>query len=310
MSRFFRLLCCVLCALFVSTVAASAQSCEARVSDLNFGAVSLRAGASATTSGTLTVSCRGALVSPVGACVRFGAGSGGAASGMSPRYMTGSKGSVPYILRPYGNSAANGVLTSVYVSVPVLLGSGSTTIPIYAEVLNSASALSSGSFSSSFSAGSDVELSYGVLSCGLLGTVTPVPGFNVTAGVVESCDLSVGSLNFGQVSGLGFKPADAVASIDMRCTEDTDYTISLGLGTGTGVSDPAYRKLSSGIDTLDYGLFMDSARTQVWGSAPAQQVGGTGNGLTQRFSVFGRIYQGQAPKIGVYTDSVVVTVNY
>ncbi|WP_417722389.1 spore coat U domain-containing protein [Salipiger sp.] len=289
--------------------AARAESCEAQVSDLSFGAVSLRSGAVNRSSGTIKVTCSNALVSAVGVCLRFGAGSGGAGANNNPRYLRGGGQGLAYQLRLGGYGNAFGVMRDVYMLVPIVLGRGSATLPFYGEILSTGTAIPTGAYDSVFSGAAHVEMSYGILSCDLFGQSQPVPAFRVSAEAVASCELDVGSMNFGRINGLGAAPADATAAIDIRCTAGTPYSVTLGMGRGGG-SDPAARRMFNGLGSLTYGLFRDAARALPWGTAPGQTVSGSGAGGTQRYEVFGRIYQGQTTSIGTYTDSVIVTVNY
>ncbi|WP_352442717.1 MULTISPECIES: spore coat protein U domain-containing protein [unclassified Mesorhizobium] len=50
-------------------------------------------------------------------------------------------------------------------------------------------------------------------------------------------------------------------------------------------------------------LYKDSDRTQPWGdsSTPGSTVAGTGNGVMQNFTVFGRVPPQTTPSAGVYT---------
>jgi spore coat protein U-like protein len=202
-------------------------------------------------------------------------------------------------------------LNEVYFTVPLLMGrSGRFSIPIHGEIQSTGTAIDTGYYSSVFSGPSQIEMSYGILSCNLFGQSHPVPDFKVSAETVASCELDVGAMDFGRINGLGAAPADATASVDVRCTNGTPYSVSLGLGNGQGVTDPAQRKMTALGNTLTYGLFHDPGRSQVWGEAPAQRANGAGTGLNQRYTVYGRIYQKQQAAIGIYHDSVVVTVNY
>lgn len=305
---------CALCVgLALQPAPAKAASCNASMSDVAFGAVSLRTGAVNRTSGTLTIECSDALLALVGVCVRFGPGSGGAGSGNAPRYMRNSAGdALSYRLSTGGYGALYGNLSEVFLEVPILLGlgTGRIDVPIFAEILSNGTEHDIGQYSSLFSGPEDIELSYGVLSCNLLGTTQQMADFQVTAETTASCELDVGTLNFGQINGLATNHADADASVDIRCTSGTGYTVALGLGDGAGVTNPAQRKMHSLTSSLNYGLFLDAARTAVWGEAPGQRAAGTGTGYNQRYTVFGRIYSGQDEEIGVYNDNVVVTVHY
>lgn len=292
--------------------AAKALDCRASISNINFGSVSVRAGAVNQTSGTVTVSCSGALLDVVGVCLRFGAGSGGAGSNNAPRYMRRGDGAgLAYELRPLGNGATFGTLNALYVPVATLLGSGSTTVPIFADITTSSVSVGSGLYRSDFSGDANISMDYGSLtSCTLLNDdQASVPPFTVSAQVVPSCELDVTSLSFGSIGRSLDRVVDETATINVRCTSDTSYTIGLGMGGGGG-ADPAMRQMRNGVDTLSYGLYRDGARVMPWGNLPGSMATGTGTGTNNAFTVYGRIHAGQTPSIGVYTDSVIVTITY
>lgn len=97
------------------------------------------------------------------------------------------------------------------------------TIPIFAEDLGTGTEFDSGAYRSVFAGQPDVETSYGILSCDLFGQSRPVPEFGVSAETVASCELDVGALNFGRITGLATGPADAEATVDIRCTAGAGY---------------------------------------------------------------------------------------
>ncbi|WP_417523054.1 spore coat U domain-containing protein [Marinovum sp.] len=288
-----------------------AATCQATVSDIDFGAVSLRSGEVNRTSGTLTVSCSSPLAEPVGVCARFGAGTGGAGPGNTQRFLTGPTGqSLAYQLRQGGHGTLHGTLNQVHVFIPVVGSVGEVTIPIYAELLANGTEFDTGLYSSRFAGQAHVEMSHGVVSCELFGQSTPVAEFTVRAQTVASCELDVGSLDFGQITSLASGPADASAAVDIRCTSGTGYSVAMGLGDGPGVSHPAQRRMRGLTGTLAYGLYRDPGRSLIWGEATNDQARATGTGYGQRFMVYGRVHQGQQAQVGAYSDNVVVTVHY
>ena len=290
---------------------AAALSCGASVSNINFGTVNVRTGAVNQTSASVTISCTGALSNLVGTCLRFGPGSGGAGSNNAPRYLRrGDGATLPYQLRPLGNGNTFGTLNALYVPIAILLGSGSATVPIFADITANSVAIGSGQYSSIFSGSSNIELKYGAPSdCNLLTQTANVPPFSVAAEVVPSCELDVTSLNFGTISGSANNPVDETAVVNVRCTSNTSYTIGLGMGGGGG-SNPQLREMRSGSSVLKYGLYRDSALSLPWGNTAGNMPNSTGTGSNNAFTVFGRIHAGQSPRAGVYTDNVVVTITY
>ena len=60
---------------------------------------------------------------------------------------------------------------------------------------------------------------------------------------------------------------------------------------------------------LQYNLYTDPARTEIWGDGQfGVTVPGAGNGTTQSFPVYGRVFPGQVVPSGPYSDYIQVTV--
>jgi spore coat protein U-like protein len=87
-------------------------------------------------------------------------------------------------------------------------------------------------------------------------------------------------------------------------------TITISLSTGSSGNYGA-RTMLFGANTLNYNLYMDAARTTVWGD----HTSGTSNYgpvflaiLPITLQIYGRIPARQNAKAGSYTDTVVVTM--
>ncbi|MET0310934.1 MAG: spore coat U domain-containing protein [Burkholderiaceae bacterium] len=135
----------------------------------------------------------------------------------------------------------------------------------------------------------------------------------VTATVLSSCVVIAVPMAFLTYS-LGQK--DATSVITVTCTPDiSTYNVALGAGQGTGATT-AVRKMKNllGNETLNYSLYKDSGRSQIWGEAGAELQPSSASldlGLIKTFTVYGRIPSNQSTgAIGAYADSVTVTVNY
>jgi spore coat protein U-like protein len=69
--------------------------------------------------------------------------------------------------------------------------------------------------------------------------------------------------------------------------------------------------MSQASQNITYGLYRDSARAQPWGdSAGTNTAAGTGSGLAQTVTVYGRVPAQTTPSPGTYSDTVVVTISY
>lgn len=294
-----------------SSPAWAALSCSASVSSVAFGSITVRDGTADQTTGTVTYACTGGTPSAaISACLALGAGSGGAAGGNSPRYMRRADNTpLSYELKSLSQS---GSTWGTVVTGATLDGNGAASFQetIYAQVTpTNDSEVKGGSYSSTFS-GSDATFTFGEGSgpgaCTANGTS---PSFNVTATITPSCTLDVAPLSFGSMESLA-QAVDAQTAITANCTNAISYTITLGPGNGSGVTDPAARKMTKGSDTITYGIYRNSSRTDVWGDGASTDYEGTGNGSAQSIPVYGRIPVQETPPAGTYNDTVVVTITY
>lgn len=281
--------------------------CTASVASVAFGSITASAGGQ--TSALVTYSCSGGSANTnVRGCLALGPGSGGAAGGNSPRYMRRADN---VLLNFNLRTSANGAIwstTPVITAIPLgANGTGTATATIFADVPPSQTTVQSGSYASTFTGASDVLFSYGPGgSCTTTGTVNT---FTVSANVTASCTLGVSPLAFGSINSLSSN-IDATTSITANCTSGAPYSIALSLGTGSGVSDPAARKMTKGSDTLTYGVYLNSSRTDSWGNLATNDFDGTGAGTAQTIPVYGRIPPQTMPPPGTYNDTVIVTITY
>ena len=135
--------------------------------------------------------------------------------------------------------------------------------------------------------------------------------FGVSATVLPSCSVVGGAtLAFGVVTP-GVQQ-DGTVAISATCTVGTNYTLSLDVGLGSGATLSTRRMTSVGGDTLDYALYTTAGRTTPWGDGTGGTgtVSSTGTGLSQVFTVYGRVPSSAAASVGVYADTVTVTATY
>ena len=144
----------------------------------------------------------------------------------------------------------------------------------------------------------------------LAPAATKTAKFNVTATVENDCTVNATNLAFGTV-GLLSENVDATSTITVTCTPQTPYSVGLNEGTVAG-STVDTRLMASGSSTIEFQLYSNAARTQVWGQTPiVNTVGGMGNGQATNFTVYGRIRpQAPAPKAGDYATEITATIIY
>jgi spore coat protein U-like protein len=129
--------------------------------------------------------------------------------------------------------------------------------------------------------------------------------------------VSTGGVAFGAYNPLPGAASDTTGSVTLSCNisaGSVSYTMALTTG-GSGSYVP--RQMSSGASHLNYNLYLDSARTTVWGDGTGgtQTLSGTSPivvpSYTQTDNVYGRILANQqSTPPGSYSDTITVTVTY
>ena len=156
----------------------------------------------------------------------------------------------------------------------------------------------------------------GILLAALVATTpafaaTTGTTLNVDATVTANCSVSATALSFGNVNPLG-GDVDTSATLTVTCTSGTGWVATAGVGSGSGASYAA-RRMTSGGNTLNYNVYTNALRTNVWGDGTGSTVtiAASGTGAAQNSTLYGRVPTGQTGAIpGSYTDTVAVTVTY
>jgi spore coat protein U-like protein len=300
---------------------ARAQSCNFTISALNFGTIDLTANTPFTSTATYSASCTGTASTTVRTCPNIDVGSGGSTSG-SPRFLLNGATQLNF------NLYQDGSYTSVWGSnlwafagsypsptLDVALssgGTGSASQTIYGQIWAGQQTLAAGTYTSAFS-GTQASVAYAYSTVGTCATIgsshaTSAP-FTATATDATNCAVNASTLNFGS-AGVLRSAVDATSSIIVTCTNALPYTIALDGGL-SGASNPTQRVMSQASQNITYGLYRDSARAQPWGdSAGTNTAAGTGSGLAQTVTVYGRVPAQTTPSPGTYSDTVVVTISY
>jgi spore coat protein U-like protein len=136
--------------------------------------------------------------------------------------------------------------------------------------------------------------------------------------LLQSCSVSATALSFGTYDPSSATARDSTGMVTVTCTAtllgiSASWDILLSTGS-SGSFTP--RRLFSGGNSLQYNLYINAGRTQVWGDA----TGGTAKVSDSHFLVigtnqysyttYGRIPALQNLAPGTYTDTITVTVNY
>jgi len=137
--------------------------------------------------------------------------------------------------------------------------------------------------------------------------------FTATVTVISECTVSSSTVNFGAydpVSANASTPNDSTGTVNVYCTTGTLATVSLD--AGSHASGSTRRLLGTTGDFLTYEIYNDSARSVVWNTVNTDS-GTSVSKLTPingGFTAYGRIPAAQDVRIGSYSDTVLVTVNY
>ena len=306
-----------------------AMTCTASIdSPVIFSGLDILSGSPIDASSTLQVTCTvstldgvvGALLN-ITVCPNLGAGDGGATSGTRHLVRSGGTEKLNYnifqdISRtvPWGHVSdpSLGTVPPMTMSITVpLLGTAQNTVSrqIYFRLFGSQQTAPPGSYASNFSgtANSLIRAGIGLLGCPGLYIITssPTAPFTVQANITKNCTVTTQSVDFGSV-GLLAANVDANGQVRVTCTQSTGYSVGLSVGSFT----PTTRRMLKSSEFITYGLYQDSSRTQGWGDTVGTMPTGTGSGLTQNYTVHGRVQPQTTPSPGNYTDTLTVTITY
>ncbi len=145
-------------------------------------------------------------------------------------------------------------------------------------------------------------------------------GFLPVQAGAASCTITSPTLNFGSYDPLLATNDDSTAAVRVSCTrtilpsEVVNYTLTSSIGNG-----PSYatRRMVSGVEILNYNVYRNAARTQIWGNGTGGSFTITGsfnlNNATPRnrnHTLYGRIPPLQNSAAGTYNDTLVVTLTF
>jgi spore coat protein U-like protein len=134
--------------------------------------------------------------------------------------------------------------------------------------------------------------------------------FRVQARVEAVCEVTASDLNFGTYTAQAGTPLQGTTLLRATCTPGSTYNVGLNEGTSPGAT-VNQRKMVAGTQALNYQLYRDSARSQIWGNTTGTDtVTGVGTGLAQDHTVFGAVPATQVVPAGDYADTITVRIYY
>jgi spore coat protein U-like protein len=303
---------------------ARADACTASMTDIVFSNVNPIAGADVFASGTLTVTCTFANLSPnallptVSLCMSL-TGAGG-----SSRTMSNGGNQLPFNLYTnssysaaaiWGSAAVPGTAMITDSALGVLgVGSVSKSYQVYGKIPGaSISAVPSGdgiTYVADFSGRGTIQYAFSGLiipSCTAGGSSSF--SFQARAAMVSDCQISVGQLAFGSSSVLN-TAVRASTSMNVRCTAGKAFQVSLN--SGNYASGGLRRMKNAGTGEAVAYQLSSSYDGSAWGdgSGGTLPLGSTGTGSAQAITVYGRVSPQQTPSPGDYKDTVTATLYF
>ncbi len=159
-------------------------------------------------------------------------------------------------------------------------------------------------------------LALGVTSGTQAGTATA--NLTVQATVTSNCTITTTAVDFGNYDPIvanasAALDAPAGGKITLVCSSGASAKVTLSQGanpdTGSTAAAPA-RRLKHGTDYLQYTLYSDAGKQDVWGDTAGTGLAHTGTGAQADLDVYGTVPGGQNVPVGTYTDTVLATVTF
>jgi spore coat protein U-like protein len=147
-----------------------------------------------------------------------------------------------------------------------------------------------------------------LVAAALVAALVLGPGAEPSNGQIGlSCTISTTGVAFGAYNVFSAAPTDSTGTITYQCSVGAGIRIDLNRGASVSFNP---RILSSGANTFNYNLFLDSAHTTIWGDGSGGTSFFTDNVLLlpKNVTVYGRIPAQQDAAVGSYTDSVTATI--
>lgn len=311
--------------LFCCAERAHAQSCTITPASGTFATIDVLPGTAIETTTTLTVNCTGTANNTVRLCIEMGRGASAAGPSGERALTVGSE----YLDFEFYSDSGRTLLWGSWGSVVTAYGTGGVTSDLALGAGGSASRIFT-AYTRIFASqttkipqtyswnGSSPAMRYGYVTasaCPTGGATAVSSGSTWNATIAPNANVSATTLNFGSTSVL---PSNSTATITVQATNTTPY--SIGLNNGANASGSQRRvRLGATSNFLNYNLYTDVNNTNPWttttqagncSGGAGSCVLGTGTGLAQNTTVYGRVPSQTIPAAGAFTDTVVVTVTF
>ncbi|MGB5211859.1 MAG: spore coat U domain-containing protein [Gammaproteobacteria bacterium] len=138
-------------------------------------------------------------------------------------------------------------------------------------------------------------------------------GLVMPAEAALNCRVQTPTLAFGNYSPGSPQDLDTSADVDVTCQGGRGLVfITLSAGSSGNMEN---RFMLSGGNTLSYNAYLNAARTVIWGDGSGStsyilRIMWRPNRQVFEIPVYGRVFAGQNPASGAYSDSLVVTAYF
>ena len=128
-----------------------------------------------------------------------------------------------------------------------------------------------------------------------------------------ACTVSTTGVNFGVYDVFQVTHTDSTGTITVACNKKSKRKIKILIGpsANSGVFNPRQLRHAATGEVLNYNLFTGPRMRRIWGD-------GTGGTRTRKkrvrkkkpwvATVYGRLFAGQDVSVGMYTDTLTVTI--
>jgi len=147
-------------------------------------------------------------------------------------------------------------------------------------------------------------------SPGWLSAAIKTTTFTVRLTLTADCTVAASDLDFGS-QGVLAANVDQASTLSVTCSNNAPYQVGLDGGNTAGSTIANRLLTNAGAATVQYQIYRDSNRTQVWGNTPGTDtLDGTGSGAAQTLTMYGRVPPQATPAAGTYTSTVTATINF
>ena len=130
------------------------------------------------------------------------------------------------------------------------------------------------------------------------------------------CQINLSTLNFGIYDPLETMSLASVGNLTYFCSQPVPIvTITIDRGGAGNVHNRHMVKSGGhGADALHYNVYLDAAQTTIWGDGTqGSQIWSAPNPAVRtriNVPIYGRVPAGQNIGVGIYSDTLMITINY